>query len=618
MHPPHFPSPYSSGRRAEKHFYEACRNLDSSWVVLYNVAWYGPRDGRSETSDADFVLIHAQFGIFVVEVKGGEEITVRDGRWRSKPHGGFEAVDIKDPFLQAAQSKRTLFDYLRRNVPGLTLNGSFGHFVAFPGHIQRGDMALHAPRVLICDRNDINDFSTFMETIAKHFNQKHKLNDEQVEAIVQCLLPSFDIGGSSALDMATLMDGIDFLTNLQLSALEYVMRSQRATVIGPAGSGKTILAFHHTKHLASQGSDVLHVVHTSELADHLRAQVDAFPADTAENITIVCLYELGEMFVDDLLRYRRSLFPEAETFDTGFFEACLQAIWSNDDESLLEDAGLHRAQEPWRLYNAIVVDEAQFLHERFVPYLELIVRNSDNIHFYGDPQQSYDWNYPKQTFYRTVTSTYEHSALRRAVNGNEWKLNINCRSSVEVAEFCSTLITEPSDTIGTSGGVVEQHRASVAEVIDLVPSIITRWVKDFNISPSEVEILFINPLILNELPAGLEWDGLRIYDDFAITWNPEWEWLDTPEEVAVLEARHAEQLRAAGNLPNLRPKYFGQLVGRESKAVIVLAHDRGPFTAQGPLLYETGPTGPDYPDGNSLLYTAASRAQALLAVISDN
>jgi hypothetical protein len=80
MYPKQFPFPNDPKRWAEFQTYKAFSELDGSWAVFYGLAWQGQVDGRQKDGECDFVLLHAKYGLYAVEVKGGSEIGVVDGQ----------------------------------------------------------------------------------------------------------------------------------------------------------------------------------------------------------------------------------------------------------------------------------------------------------------------------------------------------------------------------------------------------------------------------------------------------------------------------------------------------------------------------------------------------------
>ena len=88
---------------AERIMYNAFRDqLDNTYVVFHNVAWLSlDRRKHPQDGEADFVLAHPDFGVLVLEVKGG--IINRDlgsKQWSSTDKAG-NAHPIKNPIEQA-------------------------------------------------------------------------------------------------------------------------------------------------------------------------------------------------------------------------------------------------------------------------------------------------------------------------------------------------------------------------------------------------------------------------------------------------------------------------------------------------------------------------------------
>jgi hypothetical protein len=61
-------------RSAECKVYSALKTqLDEPYVLFYSRPWLGlTSDGREIDGEADFVIVHPEFGILSIEVKGGE------------------------------------------------------------------------------------------------------------------------------------------------------------------------------------------------------------------------------------------------------------------------------------------------------------------------------------------------------------------------------------------------------------------------------------------------------------------------------------------------------------------------------------------------------------------
>ena len=74
--------------------YEALKQLDDEWSVIHSVAWQGLRRNKESDGEADFVLIGKNAGVVILEVKGGKEILIEQGQWKSKRYNDGIVVDI--------------------------------------------------------------------------------------------------------------------------------------------------------------------------------------------------------------------------------------------------------------------------------------------------------------------------------------------------------------------------------------------------------------------------------------------------------------------------------------------------------------------------------------------
>ncbi len=141
-------------KRAEVKLYDAlCQQLGGSWVILYHVAWLGrttttgaPRDGET-----DFIIAHPDFGILLVEVKGGSiSYQGSQQQWISRDRGNNE--QRIDPFTQVMQCKYALLQKIK-SLPGWSARWiTIGHAVAFPdSSIAHISLPPDAPPEIIID-----------------------------------------------------------------------------------------------------------------------------------------------------------------------------------------------------------------------------------------------------------------------------------------------------------------------------------------------------------------------------------------------------------------------------------------------------------------------------------
>lgn len=404
-------------RNAEKRFYNACRDqLGDDWTVLYEVKWFGRRNQGNERGDADFLLMNPQMGIFCVEVKGGQEIFIENNEWFTVPHGVSEKQKIRDPFGQAADSKSVLWNYIREFAPSIKLAGAFGHFVVFPGAEITGDISLTARRSLICDKKDLVNLPETILRISNTFGQRTKLSETDIQSIRKVLLPDVMLltQGQSSLNDAG--DSIERLTDQQLEAFEMLRNWKEYVVTGGAGTGKTVLAFNRAQTLAFQGARTLFLCHSKASAAHLRNLVEPRLVANLE------IYSSSE-FIAEVMQSSEST--------KLFFE-------SGNLDSVSADF-LDVALEKQLFYDALIVDEAQNIPASLIELLATFLPNRGEryVYIFGDSRQN--------------TLRVRANALDFLPQIEPIVLDINCRSSHEIAAAASSIFNETARSNGLIG-----------------------------------------------------------------------------------------------------------------------------------------------------------------------
>lgn len=134
IYPEHLPESVKSDpkRQAERKVFDTLSKLGSLFVVFYSVAWQARRDGYTRDGEADFVIAHPDYGVLVLEVKGGGvAYDATTGQWTTTDRYG-EAFVI-DPVEQAKKSHYTLLEKLKDLAEWDSSRFlTIGHAVCFP------------------------------------------------------------------------------------------------------------------------------------------------------------------------------------------------------------------------------------------------------------------------------------------------------------------------------------------------------------------------------------------------------------------------------------------------------------------------------------------------------
>ena len=97
----------------EKAVYEALRTLNDQYTVFYSLSWVGINEKRT-IGEADFVIVHPDKGVLVIEVKSGE-IEYKNGEWIQTNTKSGQSKRI-EPYVQARKSQFELLDRLNKNI----------------------------------------------------------------------------------------------------------------------------------------------------------------------------------------------------------------------------------------------------------------------------------------------------------------------------------------------------------------------------------------------------------------------------------------------------------------------------------------------------------------------
>ncbi len=508
LHPPRFPYANVRSRGAERRFFDACATqLDDSWSVIYAFPWNGLIDGgrRVEDSDADFVLLHPEIGIFVVEVKGGQEIDVDQGDWFSTPHGGTR-VKIKNPFSQAAESKRVIRDEIMEKVPGLKLRGAIGHFVCFPGHIQVGDMSAQARRELIVDKDDLRDLENSIRRVAKYQPQAHKLTKQTIDDVWDCLLPTFHLIGSRNEEIDASRDQLEFLTDLQLQTFVMLRNQPQLTVVGGAGTGKTILAYNQALFLASQGLKVIYHTTSPGLIDWLTHQIQRDIPKFAHNVRFV----LDSDFFREFVKFAYKFLDHRRSQETNSIEPqirddihrIIESGWMIFPPELVKEVNelhlefaLESLDTDDDYFDCVIIDEAQNVPRSILAYYDLLLRDSKRVYVFGDPRQENHWNvHPGLVPLNVIARPLREPVLTSKIPADAVILNVNCRSTTEISRFASRLIGTELDNFGVSGPQVqiEDLPPDVSQWEDIVSGVAEELINDYGIRREEIAVIWPN------------------------------------------------------------------------------------------------------------------------------
>lgn len=257
------------------------QQLPEDWIVLPSVSWALRQNGYVRDGEADFVVLVPNLGLVVLEVKGTKEFEVReDGRWyRKDPKQGWIWIR-RTPMEQACGNAHQLVSRLKELNRWKEFPGLFGYCVVYPSGEANQLPELFDRTTLITSR----DLAQLKEKIVECLEARgsSSLGVKFESAIVQNAATQLTQQGfkvteaDSSIDAETDSYVIDTLTQQQYAAIRGIFSFDSLAVVGPAGSGKTLLALSRLRALLDEDVYAIFVCYNVNLAEQLRKQYPEF------------------------------------------------------------------------------------------------------------------------------------------------------------------------------------------------------------------------------------------------------------------------------------------------------------------------------------------------------
>lgn len=381
--------PSSIEHGSERPVYEALRDqLSDEFSVLHSYPWLR-RAGKAkalEEGEADFVVLHRQLGLLVLEVKGGKEIWYENRQWFRQSAEGPRPIK-KDPFLQAQRSVRELVAFVEKRSRGELKEGDyvFGHAVVFPQMDFDGPLPHHADRATLISQRGARQMESAIRGVFRAWARSpaRELSGGRFKTLLHALLPKFNLARRVGPEVDDTNKGLMELTAEQAEMVEGLYQNGRVLVKGVAGSGKTSLAMIRAVALAREGKRTLFVCYNKALARWLQRQVRNDPENAG------CLSQLT---IHNFHGLAKDLATEAGLeFNPPLDRRSSAPFWESEAPILLEEAV--ERNKSWGndiRFDALVVDEAQdFLELWWDVLIKSVLRDQASpIYAFMDPNQA--------------------------------------------------------------------------------------------------------------------------------------------------------------------------------------------------------------------------------------
>jgi hypothetical protein len=482
---------------SERIVYEALRDLPAGFVVLHSFPWLRPtRDLAGEPlreGEADFVVLHPERGLLVLEVKGGTpELT---GRTWSR-----NGIHLRDPFEQARRSRYALLDAVEERTRKRVHRGLFAHgdVVVFPHARFAGTLPVNGDPRIVVDAADIPMLAARVEEAFNAWKRREThLSRSQFVELLDALMPKLRLMRCTGVEVSAEHRRIVQITLDQRATLVGLLENERVLVEGTAGSGKTLLAIEFALTLADRGERVLLLCYNRHLCEWLQEQTKHDPRAHRAG----ALLEIST-FHACARRLARRAHVDFDVPSTGD-----QAFWEDEVPLIMEQAlEVLRARGQAELFDAVVVDESQdFASDWWVTIASLSRGgNAGRLYSFLDMNQSLRGTakfppVPLQTRFRLMT---------------------NCRSTKAIARSSAALATVDVRLLpgSPSGEAPEVRRApSMASEAGIVLAEVRQLLQK-GIKPPQLALIGPSSHAKGSLADHSEVAGVPLIDD-AIDWR---------------------------------------------------------------------------------------------------
>lgn len=384
--------------------------LPEDWLVLAGVSWsrQGPTDNWRYVRDgqADVVVLAPHLGMVIVEVKGSREFRIGDdGRWyRRDGATGTDVEVLEPPPAQATRNMHELVDVVERKGTWAKFPGAYGYVVVYPqGRLRTAPPVLHDASTLITQSQMGELEGRLRKALAVRGVEitGHLFTAAVLKEVARILTsqPFAIAKADTPLEIRDDASGIEVLTRQQFAALEGVFRHPRVAVLGPAGSGKTVLALWRLQALAEEGKRAVYLCFNKDLA---AAQRKRLP-DLAESIESVDRFFMQVAKAAN----RAPLQLQVQNDPTLFFRQELPWIVVDSIASW----------DPAQRYDTVIVDEGQdFSEDQLFAAIELLPKDGGNYVFFAD------WN----------QDVFRHAAAGPVGAEVVFTLHHNCRNTARI------------------------------------------------------------------------------------------------------------------------------------------------------------------------------------------
>ncbi|MGF2034818.1 MAG: NERD domain-containing protein [Nostoc sp. CmiVER01] len=264
-------SPTTKSNAKKKLFQIFAKELGDDYIVFHG-AWWQHIKYVVQDREADFIIIHPDKGILIVEAKGGQiRYDSVDKAW----HQNENRMKIS-PFEQARQIRYKFRDFLSKHSEFLLQDFCIGQCVVFPDvdEVING-LPSEAPQEILLLRPQIKNVNSWISSVFSYYakGKVTKIGNNRTEKIVDLISPSSQFKKYIANDIGEIHQQIFQLTEQQFNILDHLYHHSKCIILGCAGSGKTQLAIEKARRLCQHKIKTLVICKSNNLSLYLIASL---------------------------------------------------------------------------------------------------------------------------------------------------------------------------------------------------------------------------------------------------------------------------------------------------------------------------------------------------------
>lgn len=412
---------------SERIFYEKCLNLDpiktKEWCIYYSYCINGSYGVGHKNNEIDFLILAPNYGIFVIEVKGGE-ISVGDNIIFQINRSTNESKII-NPYVQAKKNFYTLKNFIYNKSDKLIEIDKFlyGNIVVFTDISNVPNISGESNGYdTMIKNNDLYNFIVNYSMIERK-NEKGKIPSIDDINKIKEILNSKDFYYKKNLKdyIEDINLSIDDLTDSQKTIFKGLIDNKRCLINGKAGTGKTVLCQFLFKELVDEKKSVIYFTYNKLINDKVRNDVDC-----RENSKCYPIYEYLVREYERLANNKN--YEEKTSFNDRInflFEHVGRLIENNQ-------------------YDCVIIDEAQdiLLCDETIAFFGNVlyggIKDGSFYIFYDSNQNIFGKNNNKKLYQYDGFDEYRYTKLT---------LEKNCRNSIDIEELSDEIVKKKDDNL---------------------------------------------------------------------------------------------------------------------------------------------------------------------------